>query len=110
MSLKFQVFLIFSLFSPLNFFLILNNENFSLLRNFTCAVVKDELEKNLEMRTIFVIEQENKFPKDFSREILKCLPKDVAVLLSQTDLYKKHSIILPKESMVIYVVDKVEKV
>jgi hypothetical protein len=91
---------------------IIHKNNFSLLRDFTCAVAKDELEKHPEMRTIAIIELENNFPPTFSREILKCLPDDVAKILMQpiNNIHKNNTIFLPKESMVIFVADKIEKV
>ncbi len=91
-----------------------NCENFSLLRDLSCEVAADELAKHPEMRTILLVELRSDFPKTFSAEILKCLPPEVAklILKPQTivaeDRTKKH--FLPKESLVIYVMDEVEKV
>jgi hypothetical protein len=66
MSRFHQLFIFFSLFSYSNFFLILNHQKFSLLRDFTCAVARDEVKKHPEMQTIAFIELENNFPSDFS--------------------------------------------
>ena len=57
-----------------------HRQDFSLLLNFTCGAAKDELEKHPEMQTIAMVELENNFPREFSREIQKCLPKEVAVI------------------------------
>lgn len=81
-------------------------KHFSLLRDFTCDVAKDELEKHPEMRTIAVIELEHNFPSSFSREVLQCLPADVAKVM--LDPHLNYSLILPKETLVIYIADKVE--
>jgi putative heme iron utilization protein len=64
------------------------------------------------MRTIAMVELESDFPSTFSREILKCLPENVAKLIIQphTHQFENNSISLGKHSMVIYVADKVEEV
>lgn len=84
----------------------------NLLKDFTCVVVKDELDKNPEMQTIVLIELENNFPLNFNREILKCLPQNVAkiVLKPHIDFYRNKTFSLSKSSMVIYVADKIRKV
>lgn len=89
---------------------ISKKKTFQLLRNFTCAVVKDELEKHPEMQTIAMIELENNFPSNFSREILKCLPDEVAkvVMMPHTHVFRNNTIKLTKESMIIYVADRIE--
>jgi hypothetical protein len=105
-NLLIDFFLIFSMVSG-----ILNsrhkNKNFQLLRDFTCAAARDELEKHPEMRTIAMIELENNFPPNFCREILKCLPDDVTkiVMNFQVDDFENKIIFMPKESIIIYVVD-----
>jgi hypothetical protein len=113
MSLK-KVITLFSLIFFLHFSQSFNyhKNNFSFLRNFTCAVAKDELEKHPEMRTIAMIELENNFPPTFSREILKCLPDGVAKILMKphTNYFENNTVTLPKESMVIFVADKIHKV
>lgn len=85
-------------------------QNFSLLRDFTCAVARDVLDNNPDMRTIGIVELKNKFPKGFSREIFQCLPKDVAKILLMPHLhdFKNNTVKLPKQSMIIYVADKVK--
>ena len=116
-----QNFLKFLLFSTIfassqaqKIFLQENCQKFSLLRDISCAVAADELAKHPEMRTIALMELQNGFPKTFSAEILKCLPKEVKKLILQPhELFdRNYSLqnILPKESMVIYVADKIEKV
>lgn len=88
-------------------------EDFPLLRNFTCAVANDEFDKNYDMRTIAFVEHENNFPQSFSREVLKCLPTDVSKIIfnPHTHQYLNNSIILPKQSMIIFVTDNLgEKV
>ena len=91
-------------------FLPQNRKSFSLLRDLICAVADDELAKHPEMRTILLVELQNDFPKTFSAEILKCLPSVVTkvYLNYPTDIYGKFSrnLILPKESLVIYVTDE----
>jgi hypothetical protein len=88
------------------------HSNFSLLINFTCAVAKDELEKHPEMRTIALIELENNFKPNFSREILKCLPGDVAkvVIMPHSHAYGNSTVLLEKSALIIYVADKIQKV
>lgn len=87
-----------------------HRHNFSLLLDFACAIAKDEFNKNPEMRTIGVVELKNKFPPQFSREVLKCLPQDVSkvILNPHTHYNKNKTLILPKESMIIYVADIVQ--
>lgn len=89
-----------------------NNQKFSLLRDFTCAVAKDELMKHPEMRTIAMIELRNSFPKSFSREVLKCLPGDVAkmILHPHTHFHGNQTTQMTKSIMLIYVADNVVKV
>lgn len=86
--------------------------NYELLSNFVCAVAKDEFEKHPEMRTIALTELENNFPSNFSRQILKCLPNQVAkVIINPHSHFDYNStLMLSKESMIIYVADKIEKV
>lgn len=43
-----------------------HQQNFSLLRDFTCAVVEDELKEHPEMQTVALIELENNLPSNFS--------------------------------------------
>lgn len=90
----------------------LRTEDFALIFNFTCAAAKDEFERHPEMRTILLAELEHSFPSDFSQEILKCLPSYVAkiILNPHTNVIKNESMKLPKETMVIFVADKIEKV
>lgn len=87
-------------------------QDFAVLENFTCAVAKDVLEKHPYMRTIVVVELKNNFPLDFTRKVLKCLPKDVAKFMMMPHVFKKlkKTLILPKESMIIFIADKVELV
>lgn len=59
----------------------IKTKDFSLLRDFTCEIVKDELEKHPEMRTVVMIEIQNDFPHSFSRELLKCLPEYLTKLI-----------------------------
>ena len=94
-----------------NHFFATDFQNFSFLRDFSCAVAKDELEKHPEMRTIALIELKNYFPSGFSEEIIKCLPENVGkIVSSDSDVFHHSSFSLPKESMVFYVVDEIEKV
>lgn len=65
---------------------------FYFLRNFTCAVVEDELIKRPELSTVAMIELKNKFPIDFSRDILKCLPDYVTKVIMQPDLFRNSSL------------------
>lgn len=58
-----------------------HRKNFELLKNFTCEIVVDELKIHPEMRTVAIVELENKFPQSFIREILKCLPENVAKII-----------------------------
>lgn len=83
-------------------------QNFSLLRNFTCAAVKNELDKNPDMRTVAMVELENNFPHEFSNEVLKCLPIDVTKMILNPHADEETQLILPRQTMVIYVADKVE--
>ncbi len=117
----FKIFLKFLLFSTIfaslqaqKYFLPQNRENFSLLRDLSCAVAVDELAKHPEMRTIALVELQSDFPETFSREILKCLPPEVAkVILKPYKLLLENvtkSLVLTKETMVIYVADKIERV
>ena len=97
-------------------FLTIQNQNFSQLRDFACAAAEDELKKHPEMKTIALVEFENDFPSTFSAEILKCLPRDVLKIIFAPYTYytrkeiKHFSLILPKESLLIYVADKVQEV
>lgn len=87
-----------------------HRQNFTKLREFVCLIAKDESEKHPEMQTIAFVELENNFPSSFSAEILKCLPTNVAKLILQPrsrDVEGNESMILPKQSMVIYVADSV---
>lgn len=86
--------------------------NFELLSSFTCAVVNDELEKHPEMRTIAMVELKNDFPSNFSREISKCLPNFVAkMIMNPHDNFNEScTFMFPKESMIIYIADAIEKV
>ncbi len=117
----FQNFLKFLLFSTIfnfsqaqNIFFSQNREKFSLLRDLTCAVAADELARNPEMKSILLVEFQNEFPKTFSAEILKCLPREVSkVILGPRKLLFDNDHMLkeiPKESLVILVSDEVEKV
>lgn len=84
------------------------SNNFSLLSAFICEIAKDELRYHPEMRTIAIFEFENNFPSNFDREILKCLPENVAKI--NFNLHKsvenenlmKHA----KSSLIILVVNK----
>lgn len=89
-----------------------HKQNFELLSNFTCAVAHDEINKHHEMRTIALVELENNFPSNFSQSILKCLPNFISkVVLNPHNHFDFNSTFtLPKESMVIYIADKIEKV
>lgn len=80
---------------------------FSFLAKFTCAVVKDEFEKNPEMQTIAIIELENYFPSIFSWRIIQCLPDEVAKLIINPHYHIdfNNTIVLPRESMIIYLGD-----
>ncbi len=93
-------------------FLTIQNQNFSQLRDFACAAAEDELKKHPEMRTIALVEFENDFPSTFSAEILKCLPRDVSKIIFFPYIQKEgfNPIRIPKESMLIYVADKIEEV
>ncbi len=88
-------------------FILQNGRNFSLIRDLTCLVAKDELEKHPEMRTIALVEVTHDFPPEFTSEILKCLPDQVSkiILKPHSHVSWNTSIILSKESMIIYVVD-----
>ncbi len=105
------------------------SQNFSLLRDLTCAVAADEFAKHPEMRSILLVEQKNDFPKTFSAEILKCLPREVNKVILRplrlvldklieiqgkqwvTKFHFDHLLRkIPKESLVILVSDEVEKV
>jgi hypothetical protein len=113
---NFIIFLLFStILNPSNSakFLHKNHrKNFHLLRDFTCEVAKDELNKNPDMRTIALIELESDFPPNFSREILKCLPVEVTkiILMPHTPSYRNNSVVLGKSSMAIYLSDKFNSV
>jgi hypothetical protein len=107
-----KLFLIFILITSLHSKEV-SRKNFSRIRDFTCAVAKDVLVKHPEMQTIALVELENNFPKCFTREILKCLPEDVAKVVMMpfkivTGTY--FSSPLSKSSMVIFVVDHTENV
>lgn len=82
-------------------------QNFSLLTNFTCDVANYELENHPEMQTIAFIELENNFPSHFSREVLKCLPKEVATVIINLHFHIKHNntFKLSKHTLVIYIAD-----
>lgn len=97
-----------------------DHQNFTFLSDVTCAIAKDELEKHPEMQTIALIELQNNFTL-LSREIFKCLPADVAKLSImphtpyvtkelRTFAYHNLTLMLPKQSLIIYVTDKVEPV
>lgn len=110
MLLKILVFFaLFSLTFPKNFSKF-RRQNLSLLRNFTCSVVKDELEKNPELRTVAMVELESDFEQGFSAGILKCLPVYVTKVVIQphTHIYENNSVQLSKNSMVIYLADRFE--
>lgn len=53
-------------------------QNHFLLKNFTCEIVKSELESNFAFKTLGFIEVENEFSEKFKSDLLKCLPDDVA--------------------------------
>ena len=86
-------------------------DDFSFLSEFTCAVAKDLLEKNSDMKTIALIELENGFPKTFSRKILKCLPHEVSkvVMMAHSNIFDDKRI-MTKGSMVIFVADNLNDV
>lgn len=84
------------------------------LPNFICSIVKDQLKKHPETRTIALIELENNFPVDFGQKILECFPSDVAKLLLKPkkpiecdveSCFQHTWLTLPKETMIIYAVD-----
>lgn len=86
-----------------------HRQNFTLLCDFICAVVKDELDKNQEMQTVGFVELENDFPSDFSRKMLKCMPHNVSKLIlnPHDHFYRNTTMKLTKQTMVIYVANKV---
>lgn len=113
-AIFFKVFLTLSFVNSLR-----HHQNFTLLRDFTCAVIEDELKEHPEMQNVALIELENNFPLNFSREVLKCLPKEVAKLIIMphcpsitsalhTFAYFNFTILLPKQTMIIYIADKVD--
>lgn len=86
-----------------------SHKNFALLSNFACSVVQDELEQHPEMRTVALFELESNFPSTFCRDILQCLPVDVAkVVLNPHDPYVNTTFNLPKESMILFIADKID--
>ena len=99
---------------------IQKRKEFSLLRDLTCAVAADEFAKHPEMWSIVLVELKNDFSKTFSAEILKCLPKDVIKKILDPRKFKVKLILsilfdgflmkIPKESLVILVLDEVKKV
>ena len=102
----FKAFLIFS------YFFIISSEAFnSKILNITCATANDEIENNPELRTIALITLEHKFLFDITSEIFKCLPSVAKVLLMpHTNYFSNFTILLPKETMIIIVADKMRKV
>jgi hypothetical protein len=107
-----QLFIVFYIIFLSNNFSFSKNQRFSLLRDFTCAVAKDELQIHPDVQTIAMIELENNFPPQFRGEILKCLPDGVAKvnIVPHTYLNPRSKFKLSKHSMVIYIADKIEKV
>lgn len=99
-----------TIFLRFSFSTFINAEfpNFSLLRDFTCAVGKDELKNHPELQTIKLIELENDFPSNFSDEILKCLPDDVTKLVIRTN--QNGTFNTTKNMMVVYIASCVRKV
>lgn len=89
-----------------------HQKNSSLLLDFTCATVKDEVDKNSDMRMVAIVELENNFSREFCREVLKCLPKEVAVIIinPHEDLHGNSTLMLPKQTMVIFIADILERV
>lgn len=55
-------------------------QHFLIFQNFICNFIIQELMKNPDIRTISLIELKNEFSPTFTREVLKCLPEEVAKL------------------------------
>lgn len=90
-----------------------SQSDFTLLRNFACAVAKGVLKKNPEMQGIALIELENNFSRNFGTQILKCLPGEVFKVTMQPHESSSnafHPIRMAKSSLIIYIADKVENV
>lgn len=89
-----------------------DDKKFDFLRDFVCNTTKNELERHPEIQTIAMVELKNNFPLKFSREILKCLPDNVAkVILKPHNNFNGNSTIsLPKSSIVIFIADDVKEV
>lgn len=83
------------------------HKSFDILINFTCAAAKDEFEMNPEMRTIAVLEHKNGFSKDFTRNILKCLPEAATKTVFKSN--ESEEIDLPCASLVIIIGDHLKR-
>lgn len=95
----------------LNLFIDFLSTSTSLLSDFICSIVEDELKNHPELKTISIIELENYFPLNFSDEILKCL-HDVALVLvkSKSDEFLDYLTNFSRSRLIIFIADRVKKV
>lgn len=90
-------------------------EKNSTLIKFACDVVESEVESSLEVRNVAILIGENKFPRNFDKNLLKCLPKIPQTIfkffrssVNFPDILKAPR--MPKSTMILFLTDCIDEV
>lgn len=86
-----------------------------LLSNFACEIVQSEHDTNPDIRNVVLLIGENFFGFDFTKNVLRCLPKELAqttleLLRLNKSQRRSFKIKFPKLTMVLVVADVVDEV